>query len=197
VGVWAVALIGVGAAPWAAGMKRFGFEQLPYGAMMAVSAAACVVAAMVLVQFARARIAAGAGWMGGGTFLVMGLLFALYLPRARFLHLSEEVGAYLQSVRAAGKGQVYMIDYKEDSLPFYQGGTIRPQAKNAYLATEPPESWPKFLVITREIWDKTPPPARERLEVLKTFKGWAYAAKGRVVEVMVVQKEQPRSGGKK
>jgi 4-amino-4-deoxy-L-arabinose transferase-like glycosyltransferase len=189
VGVWAVALIGVGAAPWAAGLKRFGFEQLPYEAMAAVSAAACVVAAMVLVQFARRSIAAAVGWMAGGTFLVMGLLFVTYLPRAKFLHLSEEVGASLQSAGATEKGEVYMIDYKEDSLPFYQGGTIRPQSKNTYLATEPPENWPKFLVITREIWEKTPPSARERLEVLKTFKGWAYAAKGRVVEVMIVKKK--------
>jgi hypothetical protein len=44
------------------------------------------------------------------------------------------------------------------------------------------------LVITKEIWEKTPEGARGRFEVLRTFRGWAYAAKGRVVDVMVLRK---------
>ena len=48
------------------------------------------------------RIAAAAGWMAGGTFLVMGLLFALYLPRARFSHLSEEVALNLRDYTFLG-----------------------------------------------------------------------------------------------
>jgi hypothetical protein len=82
-----------------------------------------------------------------------------------------------------------MIDYKEDSLPFYQGGSIRPQPKNAYLATTPPEEWATYYVVTREIWEQTPADARAHLDVLRTFHGWAYAAKGRVVDVMVLKKK--------
>jgi 4-amino-4-deoxy-L-arabinose transferase-like glycosyltransferase len=187
-GIWAVIVVGLGAAPWAATAGHFGFDRLPYAGMAIVSVAAVACAAVVFVQFARRRLAAAAYAMAGTMFVVMGLLFTVYLPGARFLHLSEEVGAYLQSVGADRVGEVYMIDYKEDSLPFYQGGTIRPQPKNAFLATEPPERWPRFLVITREIWDATPEGARGRLEVLRTFRGWAYAAKGRVVDVMVLRK---------
>ena len=108
----------------------------------------------------------------------------------------------LAGVGATEKGQIQMIDYKEDTLPFYQGGTIRPQPRNAFLNVETEENWPTFLTITREIWDNTDESKRARLEVLKTFRGWAYAAKGRVVEVMVVKKRpstnpQSRSDDKK
>jgi hypothetical protein len=119
---------------------------------------------------------------------MFGLLFGWYLPNAPYLHLSTRVGTYLKEIGATEKGEVYMIDYKEDTLPFYQGGTIRPQPKNAYLAQVGAEEWPEFMVITREIWEAAPAAARERLEVLKTFRGWSYAAKGRVRDVMVVRK---------
>ncbi|HEY7115976.1 MAG TPA: glycosyltransferase family 39 protein [Tepidisphaeraceae bacterium] len=206
VGVFCVVLALLGAAPWAAtetfwkilaavGISRssvpgqpLGFDRLPYPAMTVVSIVACVFALGIFVNFARRQIARAALSMAAAMFALIPLLFAWYLPSARFLHLSEEVGAYLQSVGATTRGDVSEIDYKEDSLPFYQGGTIRPQPKNAYLAAEPPEHWPTYLTITREIWNQTPDSAKAHLEVLKTFRGWAYAAKGRVVDVMVVRK---------
>jgi hypothetical protein len=168
--------------------QPLGFDRLPYPAMTVVSIVACVFALGIFVNFARRQIARAALSMAAAMFALIPLLFAWYLPSARFLHLSEEVGAYLQSVGATTRGDVSEIDYKEDSLPFYQGGTIRPQPKNAYLAAEPPEHWPTYLTITREIWNQTPDSAKAHLEVLKTFRGWAYAAKGRVVDVMVVRK---------
>jgi hypothetical protein len=42
-----------------------------------------------------------------------------------------------------------MIGYKEPSLAFYQGGTIREQGENDFLLTHPPPEWPRFLVIAR------------------------------------------------
>ncbi len=157
--------------------------------MIIVNVAAIFFAILIFICFARRRILAAAYAMGAAMLVLLTLLFTLYLPQARFLHLSEQVGAYLQSIGATTLGEVYMIDYKEDSLPFYQGGTIRPQGKNTFLAVEPPEKWPAFLVITREIWNSTPDDAKAHLEVLQSFRGWAYAAKGRVVDVMVVKKK--------
>lgn len=187
VGIWSIAVIAAGSAPWLAASKRFAFDPLPYTAMIAVTLASLIVAVIVFIQFSQRRIAFALIQMAAGMFILIALLFGLYLPRADFLHLSENVGSYLQSIGATEKGNLY-IDYKEDSLPFYQGGTIRPQGKNTYLAVEPPEKWPRYLVITREIWEAAPDSARARLEILKTFRGWAYAAKGRVVEVLVVRK---------
>jgi len=182
-----LALLGLG--PWAATVRRFGFDRLPYGAMVLVSVVAAGFAVRTYVLFARGRADRALRSLGVSMVVLMGVPFTWYLPGARFLHLSEEAGDYLQSVGATRVGDVYMIDYKEDSLPFYQGGSIRPQPKNAYLATAPPGEWGTYYVVTREIWEQVPASAREHLEVLRSFHGWAYAAKGRVVDVMVLKKK--------
>lgn len=188
VGIWAAAVILLGAAPWLALLRRFGFDRVPYTGTVLVTLAALACAVAVLRQFRKQRWERGFLAIGGTVFVLFGVLFAWYLPAARYLHLSEEVGGYLQEIGATEKGQVVMIDYKEDTLPFYQGGTIRPEPKNAYLAETPPERWPRYVVLTRAIWEKTPPEARARAEVLRTFRGWAYADQGRIVDVMVIRK---------
>ena len=38
-----------------------------------------------------------------------------------------------------------MMDYKEDSLPWCEGGTVRQQRDNDFLLHNPPENWPKFI----------------------------------------------------
>jgi 4-amino-4-deoxy-L-arabinose transferase-like glycosyltransferase len=188
-GIWSIVLIAIGLAPWVATFGRFNFEALPRTTMLIVSLTTAVFAVLIFIQFARHRIIAAACAMAAATFVVLGILFAGYLPRAQFLHLSQRIGVYLQSINATTRGDVYMIDYKEDSLPFYQGGSIRPQPKNTFLAERPVEEWPTYLVITKEIWNNTPESAKAHLEVLQSFRGWAYAAKGRVVDVMVLKKK--------
>jgi 4-amino-4-deoxy-L-arabinose transferase-like glycosyltransferase len=190
VGAFCAVLVLLGVGPWAAALPSFKFDRLPHIAMAVVTVAACLCAGWILAGFIRGRLATAPLSLGVSMIVLMALLFTAYLPHARFLHLSEEVGAYLQSVGATKAGDVFMIDYKEDSLPFYQGGSIRPQRKNTHLEETPPEDWATYYVVTREIWDKVPPAARDRLEVLKAFRGWAYAAKGRVVDVMVLKKRR-------
>jgi 4-amino-4-deoxy-L-arabinose transferase-like glycosyltransferase len=202
VGIFCVILVLLGLGPWAAtngfwttlsnlGLKpwRPNFDRLPYAAMAMLSVAAVALAARIFYLFAKRPGDRPIRALAVTMIILMSLLFGGYLPSARFLHLSEDVGAYLQSVGATSVGDVYMIDYKEDSLPFYQGGTIRPQRKNTYLEETPPADWATWYVVTREIWDQTPDAARQHLDVLKTFHGWAYAAKGRVVDVMVLKKK--------
>lgn len=186
-GVWGAFVIALGAGPWVAALPWFSFDNLPYFAMTIVTVAAIGFAIIVFIAFARRRILPAAAWMAATIFGLFVLLFALYLPRAPFLHLSEQVGGYLQSIGVNQPGQSIAIDYKEDSLFFYQGGTIRPQRKDAFLKSTPPQEWPPYIVLTRKIWDDTPPEIQQQLEVLKTFKGWAYANKGRVMDVMVVR----------
>jgi 4-amino-4-deoxy-L-arabinose transferase-like glycosyltransferase len=188
-GAWSLIVITLGFAPWIVNSTRLGADRSPHVAMIVVSIAATFFAILVFIQFLRQRIAAAAYSMAAATFVLLALLFNLYLPQARFLHLSEEVGGYLQSIGATTLHDVYMIDYKEDSLPFYQGGTIRPHPKNAIPSTEPVSNWPTYMVITREVWEKASVSTINHLEVLKTFHGWAYAAKGRIVEVAVVKKK--------
>ncbi|HYE19026.1 MAG TPA: glycosyltransferase family 39 protein [Tepidisphaeraceae bacterium] len=198
VAIWAGALIVLGLALWIPALSGvnfgmfkvpdFGFDRIPYGPMIVVSLAAIVTAVFVARKFHRDDIPAGATALGGTMFVVFFFLFTFYLPRARFLHLSAEVGGFLRAQGATRLGDVVMIDYKEDTLPFYQGGTIRAQRHNTYLATAKPEEWPTWFVLTKEIWNQTPETAKQRLTVVQTFRGWAYAAKGRIVDVMVVMK---------
>ena len=97
-----------------------------------------------------------------------------------------------------------MVDYKEPSLAFYQGGTIREAEIRADLIQKPPSEWPRWVVITREGWDSLPPqykdignsiadqpaPAAQRLRIIDSCRGWAYADRGRVVELLVVEKSK-------
>src|SRR5205085_10736788 len=79
-----------------------------------------------LVQFRGARPLVAAGVMGIGMLVLVGVLYGLYLPAARFLQISRQAADVLIEHGATHPGQAIMIDYKETSLPFYQGGTIRP-----------------------------------------------------------------------
>jgi 4-amino-4-deoxy-L-arabinose transferase-like glycosyltransferase len=208
VAAWSIILILLGVGIWTPALSRFGFADLPYVAMTLITLTAIVIALAVFVRFRQHRIGAAAYTLAGGTLVVMALLVGWFLPKASFLHVSEEVGAYLQQIGATTKGDVLMltymeedpspaggplrarsIDYKEDSLPFYQGGTIRIQEQTAYLEKNPPEHWPTYMVLTKQIWDKTPEAAKAHLEILKSYKGWAYASRGRIVDVIVVKKK--------
>jgi hypothetical protein len=85
-------------------------------------------------------------------------------------------------------GDVQMIGYKEPSLAFYQGGTIREQSENDFLQTHPPQQWPQFLTIRQDVWRDIPREAKAKLEVLGECRGWAYADRGRTWTVIVVRK---------
>ena len=127
-------------------------------------------------------------WMGVGMLAAVAIAYGLVLPRIEALRISPRVAQVLVENGATKPGDVIMIDYKEPSLAFYQGGTIRPQRDNAYLNLTPPEQWPRWIVLTADIWKNTPAEVRAGLEVIATVHGWAYADGGRVVDVMVLRK---------
>ena len=54
-----------------------------------------------------------------------------------------------------------MLDYKEPSLAFYQGGTIREDARRE-LTHELLDAAPPWLVITGDVWGRAPVDVRER-----------------------------------
>jgi len=116
----------------------------------------------------------------------LAVLFGLYLPRAGFLRLSVDVAEVLKREGATGPEEVVMIDYKEPSLAFYQGGTIRENRAKG-LTPELLDAAPPWLVITGDVWEKTPPELQDRLEVVSSHTGLAYADRMRGVEVMVVR----------
>jgi 4-amino-4-deoxy-L-arabinose transferase-like glycosyltransferase len=205
-GIWALAVGAVGAAPWLAalsfklpGIGNIGgaFRPQPWGAMASISAGALLLAAAVFLLLYTRRLATAFITMGLGMFAMISILWTLYLPRADFLRISIQAANILKEHGATHPGDAKMIDYKEPSLAFYQGGTIREAETSADLMHKPPSEWPRWAVITRKGWDTLPPrykdtgqppPPGERLRIIGSCRGWAYADQGRVVEVLVVEK---------
>jgi 4-amino-4-deoxy-L-arabinose transferase-like glycosyltransferase len=174
-------VIGVGAVVLA---RRFGESLLPAAVL---AGAAIVFAASVLYFCASGKPQTGLLALGIGMALIYLALFGVYLPRADFLRLSPRVAQILHGEQATGEGQSVMLDYKEPSLAFYQGGTIRESSAMA-LSNELIDRAPAWLVITDEVWKKTPQDVRERVAVVGSARGLAYADGGRVVNVLVLRK---------
>lgn len=198
VSVWAVAVLAMGAAPWLLSMPKWNLTGLlPTHAMVALSAAAVLYAITVFALFAAKRFVGGFVAMGVGSMLILGLVFTAFLPHATFLQTSERVAAVLKSHGATGPGQqTKMIEYKEPSLAYYQGGTIVEERLAHYFDETPAEKWPQWAVLPKSIWDRTSAAARSKLEeVGQPVRGLDYAGKvdgQRVVEVVVVRKKEGR-----
>src|SRR5688572_13451651 len=170
---------------------RFLDDPLWPGAVVAVAGwtlAGTVLALLVWVkpQRRRARLAPGLAALGVGTLVLWAVGWTVYLPHVPSLRLSMRVADVLKAEGATGRGQVIMLDYKEPSLAFYQGGTIREDPRRD-LTHELLDAAPPWLVITGDVWGRTPVDVRERVRPVASFKGLAYADEGRVVEVMVVK----------
>jgi 4-amino-4-deoxy-L-arabinose transferase-like glycosyltransferase len=176
--------IGVGAV-WAA--KHFGDALLP---PIVLTGVAVAFAVSVFVLFARKQPRNALLAMGLGMLLMYGVLFGGYLPRADFLRVSSRAGDILIRAGAIAEGTSEMLDYKEPSLAFYQGGTIRENSAMTLTGAivDGPASW---WVITDEVWAKTPADVKERLETAGSVSGLAYAD-GRVVNVLVVRERKPQ-----
>jgi 4-amino-4-deoxy-L-arabinose transferase-like glycosyltransferase len=172
--------IGAGAVVLA---RRFGEPTSPAGALAAVGVlfAGCVVAC-----FVKRKVVAGLLALGTGMSVFYVTLFAAYLPRVEFLRLSDRVAEVLHRHGATEPGETLMLDYKEPSLAFYQGGTIR-ESSAMSVSRELLAGASRWLVITDEVWRKTPDDVRARLEVVEAVRGVAYADGGRVVDVLVVR----------
>jgi len=84
-----------------------------------------------------------------------------------------------------------MIQYQEDSVPYYQGGTLRPE-EDAFFRKHPdPAHWPKWVVATDDIWLHTAPSVRAQYEVVQSFHGLNYAgsvAGEHLIDIMVLRK---------
>jgi 4-amino-4-deoxy-L-arabinose transferase-like glycosyltransferase len=128
--------------------------------------------------------------MGLGTLAFVVCATAAFAAQAQFLDVSRRVAEVLIREGATGPGAVQMIDYKEASLGFYQGGTIREENDNTLLLRGNEPSWPRWLVITDRIWEPVPQDVRDRWHVVETVSGFNLA-KGKRVNVMVLRRLDP------
>jgi 4-amino-4-deoxy-L-arabinose transferase-like glycosyltransferase len=168
------------------------FGEQPYAVIIALTALAPIYAMTVAILLLKRRPAPALLTLGSGMLAILLLIFAGYLPRAQFLRASIHVAAVLDRLGATHPGDVLMIDYKEPSLGFYQGGTIREEKSN-FLLPKHWDQWPRWMVLTRDAFDGAPPESRDRLRVVADpdlpFRAWAYADGGRTVELLVVERK--------
>lgn len=84
-----------------------------------------------------------------------------------------------------------MLDYKEPSLAFYQGGTIR-EAKHSPYVLQHLDTAPPWMVVTRDLWDQVGPEIHERLEIVgPRLIGLDYSDGVRKCELMILRKKAP------
>jgi hypothetical protein len=181
---WGVVVALLASLPWLMALR---FQPQPWLALAVVSLVGTAYGATVGVLFMRGRPHAGLVTMGVGMAALAATLFTFFLPQAQYLRTSINVAAILKQHGATGAGEVVMQSYKEPSLAFYQGGTIRERSANAI----DPQTLPPWLVTTRVIYDRTPQPVQRQFEVVGSVHGLNYAGGGRAVEVMVLHKRSP------
>lgn len=184
IGIWGTILTVLGSVPWLAARH---FDRLPLVIMALMSVGAFAYAGVVFWQFINRQPGRGLGAMGVGFGVIMALMYGLYLPRAHFLRLSIAVADILKRCGATEPGSVEMLDYKEPSLAFYQGGAIR-ENRATVLNQRVLADAPQWLVITDEVWKASPPEITQRFEPVGGARGFDLADGGRVVHVFVIRK---------
>lgn len=189
---WALATAAAGFAPWIATRH---FENLPTRLFTVFSIAGIVYGAVVLFLFARRKIAQAAVAMGVGMVVVIAIFWGVMLPRLHFLWVPRQVAAVLQREGATHVGDALMLDYDEDSLAYYQGGTIRSprmlgDERVGWLKwfETPRAQGVRWMVLTEELWEKLPATKRAQFVVVEKVKGWRYAARGKIVTVVVIRR---------
>ena len=93
----------------------------------------------------RTQLARAALVMGLAMWALMTFLFSIYAPNTSAFTLAKRLGLGLRAISATQ--DVRMIEFKEPSLAFYQGGTIREQSENALPDPSMPDS-PRWIVIS-------------------------------------------------
>jgi 4-amino-4-deoxy-L-arabinose transferase-like glycosyltransferase len=184
---WGIIVVLVASLPWLA-VRTFGSTPSLTFAMFILTILSIEYARQVWLYFRARRVLDAAAVMGIGMMAFVAVLYSWYLPRADFLRISPRVADVLIGNGATKAGDEIMIDYKEPSLAFYQGGTIREQTDDDYLVKTDPILLPPWVVVTDRIWRSMPEEARARYTVVGTVRGWWYANKGQVVDVLVLRK---------
>ncbi len=186
-GIWTVIVMGLAFVPWLAGRE---FEVPRLGATL-FSIFGVIYAVVVFVLWARRKVAAASAAMGVGMIAVISILYGFYFPQADFLWMPQRIASVLHEYGATTPGEVVMLDYDEDSLPYYQGGIIRAKGEN-YFSTEAQENWARWVVMTDQLWGKLPERVKARYEKVAEVRGLNYAKRSTIQNVMIVRRIDSR-----
>ena len=183
--IWAVVVAVLASLPW--WLTRW-FDRLPWVVMGGLSVYGIAYGLVVCRLFFARRPLPALVSTGVGTMILAAILFGAYFPRAEPFRCSMNVAQVLRAHDVVHPGEVLMLDFKEPSLAFYQGGSIR-EAKHAKPVMQNLDSAPPWLVITDDVWAAAPQSTRNRLQIIASFKAFAYSDGLRKPEVMVVRKK--------
>jgi 4-amino-4-deoxy-L-arabinose transferase-like glycosyltransferase len=186
---WTVVVGAGGLLPWVS-LRYFDLPRVAIAGMVLISLLCAGYGLAVRRPFVAGRPLAAAAVMGGGMMLVISVLFGAYLSYAPFLTTSQRVAQVLRDEGAVDPGDAIMIDYREDSLAFYHGGTIRPVQDRSYLINTARSEWPRWVVMTDPVWRATLAGVRAEFDEVARVRGWWYV-KGRIVEGIVLRKRTP------
>jgi hypothetical protein len=183
--VWTIVIATLGIVP---AFFAIWLTPQPWPAIVVLALVAIGYAGVVSFLMLRGKHQEALGAMGIGALLLYAVLFRIYLPSCEFLRLSQQAADVLIKNGVTGRDQVIMLDYKEPSLAFYQGGTIREQPEKFFFVTHPFEQWPKWMVIREDIWARLPAEVTSRLDIVGTCRGLDLADQARFWTVHVVRK---------
>ena len=130
------------------------WNDFPIGILTGLALVLFVAGVVALLHAKRLQFAAIV--MGLGTVAVMLFGVCAYLPNVEALTLARRVATELRVIGATQAGQEQMIGFKEPSLAFYQGGTIREQSSSRYFDEVPEAQWPRWTVIDDKSWSGDP-----------------------------------------
>ncbi|MFN4243805.1 MAG: glycosyltransferase family 39 protein [Tepidisphaerales bacterium] len=182
VGVWAAVTLALGLAPWWLVWK---LPPTPAWVAGVLTVWAVVTAALGAVLLWRHQLRAAVAALAGSMALLFPLTFAVVLPNLWFLQLGRVVGEDLLARGAIGRGEVIMVGFREPSLAFYQGGSIR-EAESGDLDT----TSARWATVSSTVWDRLGPDTRDRWEVLASYRGMAYADSPEVIDVHVLRRRE-------
>lgn len=186
-GIWAVLLAMAASAPWI--FIRVPLP-MPIHAMVVLSVLGIAVGATVCIAFKTNRVRTAAVTMGIGTFALVAVMYGWYLPNAQFLRLSPRVADVLIDNHVTRPNQVMMLQYMEPSLAFAQGGTIA-EAGDLWFSKSCESKLTLWLVLPESVWDNAPQDLQADYKVVGKEFGWAYADKGKWINVLVIHRKPP------
>jgi len=140
---------------------------------------------------AQGRVRLAIGRMGVRMLICCAIAWGLVLPTLDFLQIPRRVAAALVVAGATRADRTVMIDYKEPSLAFYQGGTIEEIPDKLYLVDKARSHWPRWIITDRRVWDMMPPRVQHDLRIVTVVHGLNYADGMRISDVLVIENPLP------
>jgi 4-amino-4-deoxy-L-arabinose transferase-like glycosyltransferase len=170
--------------PWLAAMKF----TIPVAPSTLLTLGGLAISGTIIALLLRRCLRAAFLAMGIGNLVLLSLIWGVYLPRADYLRASILTAEELHRRGLVDAGEVVMLGYKEPSLAFYQGGTIR---EHSSMKLTPALRWrtPPHLVISDQVWTATATTERESYEILAEYPCLNYAGGMKVQRVMIVRRK--------